>query len=119
MFYSIIPASNFATAENRAALLSATLGAFSAVGGAAQIMVTAPYSYNTTSASDVSATPAWRGALWHTLLVGFWNYNSTPDQQATVYSTVSAAADKLRAITPNSGAYQNEADVSEPDHESE
>ncbi|CAE6490663.1 unnamed protein product [Rhizoctonia solani] len=113
----IVPAANFATAEGRSALLSATLSAFTTVGGAAQIMVTAPYSYNATSPSDTSVTPAWRNALWHTLLVGFWNYNSNADQQATVYSTVSAAADKLRAITPGSGAYQNEADVSEPDHE--
>ncbi|KAG8717821.1 hypothetical protein FRC09_013625 [Ceratobasidium sp. 395] len=113
----IIPASNFATANSRNALLSATLAAFSTVGGAAQIMVTAPYSYNATSASDVSATPAWRNALWHTLLVGFWNFNSTAEQQAAVYGTVSSAADRLRAITPGSGAYQNEADVSEPDHE--
>ncbi|KAG8737195.1 hypothetical protein FRC10_008481 [Ceratobasidium sp. 414] len=115
----IIPASNFATADDRNALLSATLAAFSTVGGAAQIMVTAPYSYSATPATEVSATPAWRNALWHTLLVGFWNFNSTSDQQAAVYSTVSSAADKLRAITPGSGAYQNEADVSEPDHESE
>ncbi|KAF8685100.1 oxygen-dependent FAD-linked oxidoreductase family [Rhizoctonia solani] len=114
----IVPAANFVTAEGRSALLSAMLSAFTTVGGAAQIMVTAPYSYNATSPSDVSVTPAWRNALWHTLLVGFWNYNSTAEQQAAVYSTVSAAADKLRAITPGSGAYQNEADVSEPDHES-
>ncbi|QRW25840.1 FAD-binding domain protein [Rhizoctonia solani] len=113
----IVPAANFVTAEGRSALLSAMLSAFTTVGGAAQIMVTAPYSYNATSPSDVSVTPAWRNALWHTLLVGFWNYNSTAEQQAAVYSTVSAAADKLRAITPGSGAYQNEADVSEPDHE--
>jgi hypothetical protein len=117
--YRIVPAANFATAEGRSALLGAMLSAFTTVGGAAQIMVTAPYSYNATSPSDVSVTPAWRNALWHTLLVGFWNYDSTADQQAAVYSTVSAAADKLRAITPGSGAYQNEADVSEPDHESE
>ena len=94
------------------------LAAFTTVGGKAQIMVTAPYSYNATPASDVSATPAWRGALWHTLLVGYWNFDSTVDQQQAVYTSVSAAADKLRAITP-AGAYQNEADVSEPDHESE
>ncbi|KDN46581.1 hypothetical protein RSAG8_04234, partial [Rhizoctonia solani AG-8 WAC10335] len=113
----IVPAANFATAEGRSALLGAMLSAFTTVGGAAQIMVTAPYSYNATSPSDASVTPAWRNALWHTLLVGFWNYNSSADQQAAVYSTVSAAADKLRAVTPGSGAYQNEADVSEPDHE--
>jgi hypothetical protein len=94
------------------------LTAFSTVGGAAQIMVTAPYSYSDTPASDVSATPAWRGALWHTLLVGFWNFNSTADQQTAVYNTVSTAVNSLRTITPGSGAYQNEADVSEPDHES-
>ncbi|KAF8607283.1 FAD-binding domain-containing protein [Ceratobasidium sp. AG-I] len=112
----IVPASNFATADSRSALLGAMLAAFTTVGGKAQIMVTAPYSYNATSASDVSATPAWRGALWHTLLVGYWNFDSTVDQQQAVYTSVSAAADKLRAVTP-AGAYQNEADVSEPDHE--
>lgn len=95
------------------------LTAFTTVGGKAQIMVTAPYSYNATAASDVSATPAWRGALWHTLLVGYWNFDSTADQQQAVYTSVSAAADNLRAITSGSGAYQNEADVSEPDHEGE
>ncbi|CAE6490648.1 unnamed protein product [Rhizoctonia solani] len=113
----IIPSSNFINSEGRSALLSATLSAFNIVGGVAQILATTPYSYNFTSASDVSATPTWRNAVWHVILAGFWNYNSTAEQQTAVYSTVSAAADKLRAITPGSGAYQNEADVSEPDHE--
>ncbi|CAE6379738.1 unnamed protein product [Rhizoctonia solani] len=113
----IVPSTNFLTPKDRSSLLNATLSAFSIVGGTAQIMVTTPYNYNATPASDVSVTPAWRGAIWHVILAGSWNYNSTAKQQAAVYSTISAAADKLRAITPKSGAYQNEADVSEPDHE--
>ncbi|KAH7337689.1 FAD-binding domain-containing protein [Rhizoctonia solani] len=113
----IIPSTNFITPEGRSTLLNATLSAFNMVGGAAQILATTPYSYNCTSATDVSVTPAWRNAIWHVILAGFWNYNSTAEQQAAVYRTVSTAADKLRVITPGSGAYQNEADVSEPDHE--
>lgn len=34
---------------------------------------------------------------------------------SAVYRNVSAAMDPVRAITPNSGAYQNEGDTFEPD----
>ncbi|CCO31325.1 hypothetical protein BN14_05364 [Rhizoctonia solani AG-1 IB] len=113
----LISSANFDTPADRSTLLDTIISTFNMVGGRGQILVTTPYSYNATSASDVSVTPAWRGAIWHVILAGVWDYNSTAEQQAVVYSTVSAAADKLRAITPGSGAYQNEADVSEPNHE--
>ncbi|CAE6470665.1 unnamed protein product [Rhizoctonia solani] len=113
----IVPSANFATPQDRSSLLSATLSAFKLLDGQAQIMVTTPYSYDATPAADVSVTPAWRGAIWHVVLAGMWNYNSTAADQAAVYSKLSTAADKFRAITPGSGAYHNEADVSEPDHE--
>jgi Berberine and berberine like len=64
---------------------------------------------------DSSVTPAWRTATWHVVVSeGFPNLAD----QLTInnaFTAVNSVGDTLRVITPGSGAYQNEADVFEPD----
>jgi len=67
------------------------------------------------SFNDSSVTPTWRNSTWHVAFgQGFSNEADTATiNQAFVAAT--GAGDILRSITPGSGAYQNEADVFEPD----
>ncbi|KAJ7838188.1 FAD-binding domain-containing protein [Mycena olivaceomarginata] len=64
-----------------------------------------------------SVTPAWRKALWqiggHTL----WQFNATVSQIRTQFQIASNVTQLMRDITPGSGAYFNEGDVYETDHE--
>lgn len=66
-----------------------------------------------------SLTPAWRTALWHVVYQEFWNpadqAANEPSLVAARYRNVTRDMDKLRAITPNGGAYMNEGDTYEPD----
>ncbi|KAM0482017.1 hypothetical protein ACHAPX_003351 [Trichoderma viride] len=84
-----------------------------------QILMTAPYGYKPVSPgesfADSSVTPAWRTSTWHAIMIQ--NFASQADKAttSTAFSAVHAAGDKLRALAPNSGAYQNEADVFETD----
>ena len=66
---------------------------------------------NTTSVTD-----AWRTAIYHITVVSEWGWNATRTEKSTQYQLASDSIDHLRAITPDA-AYQNEADVYEPNHE--
>lgn len=113
----IIPAANFHTPESRSALLTATLNALAATSGSFEILVTAPYLYKG-AVNQTSVTPAWRSALWHAAFFVAWGFDTTaPADIKPYYDAADTAADFMRAIAPNSGAYQNEAQVHEPNHE--
>ena len=78
-----------------------------------QILVTTPASYAGDNTSAV--TPAWRDSLWH-LITGVQFSNQA--DAATIkksFQGATKAADILRQLAPDSGAYQNEADTFEPD----
>lgn len=81
-----------------------------------QILVTTPSSYTTDGTS--SLIPAWygaNGAVWHVVLgKGFAN-DADPQTIQDAFRTAHDAAQVLRDVAPNSGAYQNEADVFEPE----
>jgi len=78
-----------------------------------QILVTAPSSYTDDGTSSV--TPAWRKAIWHAVVgVGIAN-NANVATITKAFQTAHNAANVLRKLEPNSGAYQSEADVFEPD----
>ncbi|KAK1249091.1 hypothetical protein MKX07_002607 [Trichoderma sp. CBMAI-0711] len=68
---------------------------------------------------EASVTPAWRDALWHFTIVQSWDpadpVATSPEALSRTFSTISTQIDPLRAITPDGGAYQNEANVYEPD----
>ncbi|KAL7820128.1 hypothetical protein V8C26DRAFT_427513 [Trichoderma gracile] len=58
-------------------------------------------------------------ALWHFTIVQTWDpadpVATSPEALSRTFSAISTQMDPLRAITPNGGAYQNEADVYETD----
>lgn len=84
-----------------------------------QILMTAPYGYKPVSPgesfADSSVTPAWRKSTWHAIMIQAFASQADKVTVSTAFSAVHAAGDKLRALAPNSGAYQNEADVFETD----
>lgn len=61
-----------------------------------------------------------REAVWHIMLQSTWDTDGqkphTPEFFAERFREASELVSPLREITPNSGAYQNEADVYEPNH---
>ncbi|KAG7091450.1 hypothetical protein E1B28_010484 [Marasmius oreades] len=80
------------------------------------IVVGPPFRYNYTEGTT-SVTSAWRNSLWQ---IGFnrkWNWNSTVGDIERTYRTVTEVTQLARNITPNSGAYFNEGDTYEPNHE--
>jgi len=88
-----------------------------ATSGSFEILVTAPYLYKG-AVNQTSVTPAWRSALWHAAFFVAWGFDTTaPADIKPYYDAADTAADFMRAIAPNSGAYQNEAQVHEPNHE--
>ncbi|KAL9080968.1 MAG: hypothetical protein Q9157_000378 [Trypethelium eluteriae] len=82
-------------------------------GAPLQILVTTPASYPADNTSSV--TPAWRSALWHTIAGQSFSNQADPATIQRAFTGATAAAQILRRLAPDSGAYQNEADVFEPD----
>ncbi|KAL7898784.1 hypothetical protein HDV63DRAFT_397286 [Trichoderma sp. SZMC 28014] len=84
-----------------------------------QILLTSPYNYKPVSPgesfSDSSVTPAWRNSTWHVIVIQAFASQADKTTISTAFSAAHAAGEKLRALAPNSGAYQNEADVFETD----
>lgn len=83
-------------------------------GAPVQFLVTSPYNYKDDGTSAV--TPAWRNTIWHGLINSAFSNEATSQQIAAAFQRSHTAANYLRAITPGSGAYINEADVFEPDY---
>ncbi|PKY04641.1 FAD-binding domain-containing protein [Aspergillus campestris IBT 28561] len=88
------------------------------------ILMTAPtvYSQNLPASDEPdgpgasSVTPAWRNGLWHVIHVrSFDTVVTGPDVVREVFHDTHQAMNPLREFTPGGGAYQNEADVFEPD----
>ncbi|CAE6373509.1 unnamed protein product [Rhizoctonia solani] len=112
----LIPKSLF-TAANSSMLVDAVLQAINRSDGAASFYFATPFSYDVkkTQQGESSVTPAWRDAVWHGLVDVEWPWNGGADQAKATYDKASYAMDPLRKLTPGGGAYQNEADVYEPD----
>ncbi|KAJ7512638.1 FAD-binding domain-containing protein [Mycena galericulata] len=110
----LIPAANFATATGRAELVDALLQTLAHVTFDLTLIATTPY--NVPDDGSTSVTEAWRTAIWHTVAEGGWDGAAPLANETAAYTGISNAIDYLRAITPDA-AYQNEADVHEPNHE--
>ncbi|KAJ7693434.1 FAD-binding domain-containing protein [Mycena rosella] len=96
-------------------LLSSLLNIVSA-SAVSFIFANAPYSVSQdASLGPASVTPAWRTSVWHVIAGAGWTFDTPPEVQSLLYAGITASIDPLRAITPSSGAYQNEADLHEPD----
>ncbi|KAE8323130.1 FAD-binding domain-containing protein [Aspergillus sergii] len=127
----IVPRSAFLDRENQtqlASLLAGILSAGQELNPASlsplMICVTAPSTYSQSlpetdrpgGPGAASVTPAWRDGLWHVLhLQEFGVLGRDPTVFQTRWQQVHETMNPLRRFTPGSGAYQNEADLFEPD----
>ncbi|KAK1224185.1 hypothetical protein PQX77_012925 [Marasmius sp. AFHP31] len=112
----LIPADLFTNDSGKNKVLNVTHTMLSQYGINPYIVVGPPFLYNYTEGST-SVTPAWRNSLWQ---IGFnrkWQFNSTAEDIKKVYQTVTEVTQLQRDIAPNSGAYFNEGDTYEPNHE--
>ncbi|KAF9913686.1 hypothetical protein BX616_009742 [Lobosporangium transversale] len=66
------------------------------------------------TSKETSVGPAWRQALFHIISPVTWDNSASPEAVQTLGRKVTSAIERLREITPGSGAYFNEADHSEP-----
>ncbi|KAF8147579.1 FAD-binding domain-containing protein [Crassisporium funariophilum] len=112
----LIPQKNHATAQSRAQLSTALISAFNNT-IFSQIHFTTPFGFKGSNGSDTSVNPIWRTSLYQVILVNTWFFDSTLADRQAAYAQGTKAANFLRAITPSSGAYHNEADIHEPNHE--
>ncbi|KAF7336134.1 FAD-binding domain-containing protein [Mycena venus] len=110
----LIPAENFKTESGRTSLADALDKVVDEV-DIAIAFATTPFLHGDKNQTSVS--PAWYQSLWHVALGNTWNFNTSESDVAKKYSDLTAAADPFRQLAPTSGAYQNEADVYEPNHE--
>ncbi|KAG0029599.1 hypothetical protein BGZ82_007835 [Podila clonocystis] len=67
------------------------------------------------NSEDTSVQPAWRSALMLPSVGLMWNDDVSYRDQLEIQRALTKAVSRLRAITPGSGAYVNEADPNEPD----
>ncbi|KAF8912207.1 FAD-binding domain-containing protein [Gymnopilus junonius] len=112
----LIPEANHRTVAGRAQLVTALLNAFNST-VFSQIHMTTPFGFKGTNGSDTSVNPVWRTSLYQVILVNTWFFNSQLADRKAAYAASTTAANFLRDITPTSGAYQNEADIHEPNFE--
>lgn len=123
----LIPTANFVGEAKQEELLEAMMKVVNTVqqpfpldqpllytyGGPLQFLVTSPYNYQSDNTSAV--TPAWKDTIWHVFINSAFSNEATSEQISAAFQRSHTAADYLRAITPGSGAYINEADIFEPD----
>ncbi|KAJ7577455.1 FAD-binding domain-containing protein [Mycena floridula] len=109
-----IPVENFETSDKRNALSDA-LDSIADKVDITSIFVTTPFLFGENNQTSIN--PVWRTSLWQVTLSNIWNFDTSVADISTKYSELTAAADILRAMTPGSGGYINEADVYEPDFE--
>ncbi|KAF9561165.1 FAD-binding domain-containing protein [Agrocybe pediades] len=109
----LIPQANHATAASRAQLTEALLNAINNT-IFSQIHITTPFGFKGTDGKDTSVNPIWRTSLYQIILVNTWLPGDTLAIRQGAFADSTKAVNFLRDITPNSGAYHNEADIHEP-----
>ncbi|KAF9262540.1 FAD-binding domain-containing protein [Marasmius fiardii PR-910] len=112
----LIPADLFTNDSGKDQVHNVTYTMLTKYGINPYIVVGPPFLHNYTEGTT-SVTPAWRNTLWQ---IGFnrkWNWNSTFEDIKHTYQTVTEVTQLQRDIAPNSGAYFNEGDTYEPNHE--
>ncbi|KAH9482115.1 FAD-linked oxidoreductase phmC [Psilocybe cubensis] len=81
-----------------------------------QITAVTPFSFKKFNGNDTSINPAWRTAIWQTVLSYAWNFNSTLEDRVGSYNKVTQGMSIIRERTLDAAVYFNEADVYEPDY---
>ncbi|KAH7884922.1 hypothetical protein F5I97DRAFT_1811126 [Phlebopus sp. FC_14] len=108
----LIPKDTFMTEEQKSELVDLVLS----LSSGAIISFVTPVLFNGTD-NSTSVTPAWRDSIWHLLFTQEWQYNATISETADIFASIHNYTQSMKAVAPQSGAYQNEADVYETDHE--
>jgi hypothetical protein len=83
-----------------------------------EILATTPFAYTALpgeSFSDSSVTPYWRSSTWHVAAAPSFANSASVSAIVQAAEIVHSAGNILRALAPSSGAYQNEAEIFEPD----
>ncbi|KAK8186483.1 hypothetical protein BC567DRAFT_253939 [Phyllosticta citribraziliensis] len=91
-----------------------------AYGARIQIFAVAPSNYKLPGGRDTSSvTPAWRNATWEVFVNSVVNHanEASPLDTRQAFADAHEATERLIALTPGSGAYQNEADTFQSDPE--
>ncbi|KAI0824884.1 FAD-binding domain-containing protein [Trametes gibbosa] len=110
----LLPASLFQTESGRAKLSQVIKDILPSA--SPYIVAGTPWLYKA-EAGATSVTPAWRNAIWHVSTKAQFQYNNTVAERKALYKDLTARVQKYRDLSPGSGAYFNEGDVYEPDHE--
>ncbi|KAF9030371.1 FAD-binding domain-containing protein [Hymenopellis radicata] len=111
----LIPATTFSKSPQE---LLDTITDLISIAPVSFIFANAPYGFKPyPDAGPTSVTPAWRTSVWDVTFGQVWDYAAPPSVQEKAYRGLSAAMEPLRALTPDGGAYGNEADIYEPNFE--
>ncbi|KAF1988613.1 FAD-binding domain-containing protein [Aulographum hederae CBS 113979] len=80
-----------------------------------EMLMTTPYTYKPSKDPNdqTSVSPAWRISPWHVVLKWGFKGDAPPNVVENAYRQVHESMDMMRAITPDGGSYNNEADVYE------
>ncbi|KAJ7061692.1 hypothetical protein C8F01DRAFT_1057607 [Mycena amicta] len=111
----LIPKALFESPDGRQRIVQHLLSQ-TAVLGMPYVPIGPPAAFNYTLGAT-SVSPAWRTSLWHLAAGINWPYNSTPDQTRVFLEAVHEFVANLTELAPVSGAYINEGDVYQSDHE--
>ncbi|KAJ7265377.1 FAD-binding domain-containing protein [Mycena haematopus] len=112
----LIPTDLFTSETGRTTLTNTMVQMVDQYGINPYIVVGTPFLFKG-PANATSVTPAWRSALWQIGGHTTWQFNSTVQEIRTQFQIASNITQLLRDITPGSGAYFNEGDVYETNHE--
>ncbi|EFJ12370.1 hypothetical protein SELMODRAFT_1347, partial [Selaginella moellendorffii] len=64
---------------------------------------------------SAALNPAWRKALWHTIIQAVWDDDASDDVIQHKFVDITNANQVFRDLAPESGSYMNEGDYNEPD----
>ncbi|KAF8877997.1 FAD-binding domain-containing protein [Infundibulicybe gibba] len=107
----LIPASEFNNSQLVDAMADGLAGC-----NFPQVLAVTPYAFKQYD-NNTAVTPAWRDSVWHVILSNTWNFDATKADRVALLTSLETLMKPIRELTPGSGAYFNEADVYEPDHE--
>ncbi|KAJ6610477.1 FAD-binding domain-containing protein [Mycena sp. CBHHK59/15] len=112
----LIPTDLFTSASGRTTLTNTMVQMIQQYGVNPYIVVGTPFLFNGT-ANATSVTPAWRKALWQIGGHTGWQFNATVSQIRTQFEIAHNVTELMSSITPGSGAYFNEGDLYQTNHE--
>ncbi|CRG82838.1 hypothetical protein PISL3812_00184 [Talaromyces islandicus] len=116
----LVPESLFGTNESVTDLVDAVVkgiqigeGIMPGLTSLIQIIMTTPVNHQ--NGAETSVNPAWRSALWHTIMTGGWSENLPPSNATARVEGWLGTIEPLKDITPGGGCYVNEGHYLEPE----